>query len=84
MEDAATAEICRAQLWQWQTHGARMCDGRTVTTHTIRETILRKSRELSGTVDDACLAAAARLFEDLTVRSEFDEFLTLRAYEHLD
>jgi malate synthase len=89
MEDAATAEICRAQVWQWVRHGARMDDGRAVTPDLVRETIaeeLEKLRAYLGAArfDSGKFDLAARLFEQITIGSEFPEFMTLVAYEHID
>jgi malate synthase len=83
MEDAATAEICRAQAWQWKSHGATLTDGRTVTPFLVRTAIKHRCEELSNRLPPQELATAARLFEDLVAGSDFDEFLTLRAYDHL-
>jgi len=48
MEDAATAEICRAQVWQWVKHGARLKDGRLVTEGMVKEIIHQRARELGA------------------------------------
>jgi len=89
MEDAATAEICRAQVWQWVRHEARMNDGRAVTSQMVREIIneeLEKIRTLLGSsrFDSGKFDLAARLFEQITTGPEFPEFMTLVAYEHID
>jgi malate synthase len=88
MEDAATAEICRAQLWQWLRHGARTSDGQVIT-------VGRFDRLMSAELDrihtevgtarrtDGAFPSAARLFEQMTKSETFDEFLTLPAYELL-
>jgi len=88
MEDAATAEICRAQLWQWLRHGARTSDG-------VPVSIERFDRLLSAELDriheevgasrltNGVFPTAARLFEQMTKSETFDEFLTLPAYELL-
>jgi malate synthase len=76
MEDAATAEICRSQVWQWVKHGARMDDGREVTAELVRKTI----RELAGEQ----FAQAARIYEDMMTSAEFPDFLTLVAYNYID
>ncbi len=81
MEDAATAEICRAQVWQWVRHGAHLKDGRQVTAKMVREIILQRSGELSR---DEHIRQAARLLEELTTSQEFAEFLTLASYDLLD
>jgi malate synthase len=74
MEDAATAEICRAQVWQWVRHGAKLSDGRTVTADMVRQMI-----DEQGTT-----GKPAEMFKDMMTSSEFPEFLTLGAYEHID
>ncbi|HXM37062.1 MAG TPA: malate synthase A [Gemmatimonadales bacterium] len=82
MEDAATAEISRSQVWQWVRHGARLTDGRVVTQDLV-ETITaeeRKKNKLTGGKFDL----AAELFAQLMTGSEFPEFLTLVAYDHLE
>jgi len=89
MEDAATSEISRAQVWQWVKHGAKLQDGRAVTKDLVRATIpeeLRKIRELLGTerFDKGHFDTAARLYEQMMTSDEFPEFLTLVAYDHLD
>jgi malate synthase len=89
MEDAATAEISRSQVWQWGRHGARMKDGRVVSADLIRKTIaeeLEKLRQHLGArrFDSGKFDLAARLFEDMMIRPDFAEFLTLAAYEYID
>jgi malate synthase len=89
MEDAATAEISRSQVWQWVRHGARLQDGRTVSAELVKKTIpeeLEKIRGLVGTAgfDAGHYDLASRLFEDMMTRAEFPEFLTLVAYDHID
>ncbi len=75
MEDAATAEICRTQIWQWLRHGARLADGRIVTEALVREAIAAEP-EAQG--------LAGRLFEQMSTARELPEFLTLVAYDHID
>ena len=75
MEDAATAEISRSQVWQWVRYGARLSDGRVVTEQLVRQIMA----ELFPTKN-----LATELFERLMTGAEFAEFLTLVAYEHLD
>ena len=50
MEDAATAEICRAQVWQWVKHGAKLDDGRPVTAEMVRRAHRRAARKAEGQV----------------------------------
>jgi malate synthase len=81
MEDAATAEISRAQVWQWVRHGARLNDGRPVTAELVRQTI---AEQLERFPRRDSYKLAGKLFEDMMTRAEFSEFLTLVAYDHID
>jgi malate synthase len=82
MEDAATAEISRSQVWQWVRHGAHLSNGRAVTQALVESIIAEEMAEkkLSG----GKFELAARLFNQLMTGADFPEFLTLVAYEHLD
>ena len=84
MEDAATAEISRSQLWQWIRHGAKTEEGKTITRERCRR-ILREETEtlISAGAEPARLAAAGELLEALFSADQFPEFLTLTAYEKL-
>ena len=89
MEDAATAEISRAQLWQWVHHGARMNDGSEVTTQRVLSTIPTVLAKIRRQVGDArynggAFELAARLFSEMTQSAEFPEFLTAVAYQNID
>jgi len=89
MEDAATAEISRAQLWQWVRHGARTKEGGTLRSGVVDAAIageLEKLRnELGGPAFDAGrFEAAGRLFGEMVTGAEFAEFLTLAAYDYID
>jgi malate synthase len=85
MEDAATAEICRAQIWQWVRHGAHLTDGRLVTEDLVKEIIRQRAAELGAeSSNDEKLRQAARVLEELTTSREFAEFLTLASYDLLD
>ncbi len=79
MEDAATAEICRAQVWQWVNFGAKLKDGRKVTGELVRAMI---AEQVSKT--GRARGPAAELLETLMTGPEFPEFLTLAAYNYLD
>lgn len=88
MEDAATAEISRAQLWQWLCHGACTEDGAPVTTvrfdRALAEELAAMAAELGAErYRSGHFELAARLFGDMVRKHEFDEFLTLPAYEYL-
>jgi len=76
MEDAATAEICRAQVWQWIKHGAKLSDGRIVT--------LELARQFLRDLGPEHFVKAAEVFEQLLAPGDFPEFLTLVAYNYID
>src|SRR6056297_561795 len=89
MEDAATAEIARAQLWQWSRHPAgRLDDGRNIDLDLIRGWIgeaLDEIRDQSGdSFGNGALEQAAELLETVTADDDFVEFITLPAYSKLD
>jgi len=88
MEDAATAEISRAQLWQWRVHGAVLEDGRPVTAEFI-DTVLEeeltawRERGGDGAFRRSRFAEAAGLMRGLVLADDFVEFLTLPAYPRI-
>jgi malate synthase len=89
MEDAATAEICRAQVWQWIRHKATLDDGRVVTPELVRHMAEEEfDRILNQTSHEKFLcrrfAEAEELFEEIATAPRFPEFLTLEAYERID
>ncbi|TFB24266.1 malate synthase A [Filobacillus milosensis] len=76
MEDAATAEISRAQLWQWVHHpNGRLEDGREVTMELVEESITKELKEQ--------YPESTKLFIDLVKKDHFEEFLTIPAYNYL-
>jgi len=81
MEDAATAEISRAQLWQWIRNKTVLADGRTMTTD-LYAAVRDEERKKLGALPH--LDAAIRLLDGLVLASEFTEFLTIPAYRELD
>jgi malate synthase len=90
MEDAATAEIARSQVWQWVRHGAELTNGVKVTPELVKrfETLeLEKIRQEIG--DDEWFEKQGRpkesrmLFEQVALADDFPEFLTLPAYDYL-
>jgi malate synthase len=88
MEDAATAEISRAQVWQWIRHQAKLADGRTVDLalcNRILDEELGKLKALVGdeAYDKGRFGDAAKIFRDLLGAEKFPDFLTLPAYEQL-
>jgi malate synthase len=84
MEDAATAEICRAQVWQWVKHGARLNDGRQVTGDLVKATIADVVAGLRKSIGGEQLARAAGMYEQMMTSGDFPEFLTLVAYDYID
>jgi len=83
MEDAATAEISRAQLWQWVHHHAKLEDGRPVTVELVEKTIADELAATRSKVDDTRYDAyerAAKLMRKLIESPTFPEFLTVPAY----
>jgi len=85
MEDAATAEIARSQLWQWIRHGAKTESGGPITVERCRRILLeeRSKLEREGT-DRQRLGTAAELLDSMFSAEEFPEFLTLAAYQKLN
>jgi len=88
MEDAATAEISRTQLWQWIRYEASLDDGRRVTKELVRSILAEELESIRGDVGNERYTSgkyelAARLFEELILKEELEEFLTLAAYAHL-
>jgi malate synthase len=84
MEDAATAEISRAQIWQWVRHGARMDTG-TVITADLVKTLLKEelqALQASGQAGPR-IADAAEVFTQIALAPQFEEFLTIPAYQRL-
>jgi malate synthase len=88
MEDAATAEICRAQIWQWIQHKAALDDGRAVTPELFKALLSDEMAKLRAVLTPAVydrgrFSDAIRLFSEMTLASQFAEFLTLPAYAEL-
>jgi malate synthase len=79
MEDAATAEISRAQLWQWITNRTKLEDG-TVASAELYERIRDEELEKIGGRDQGRMGEAVELLDSLVLNREFSEFLTLPAY----
>jgi len=86
MEDAATAEISRAQLWQWVHHHAKLEDGRAVTVELVEAAIADELARAKGAVDAERYKAyeeAAELMRALVRGEKFTDFLTLPAYDRV-
>ncbi|MDW5598552.1 malate synthase A [Conexibacter stalactiti] len=90
MEDAATAEIARSQVWQWIRHGRALADGPTVTAELVRRIAVEELERIRDEVGDdrwfeteARPRASRELFELVALNGQLEEFLTLPAYEQL-
>ncbi len=89
MEDAATAEISRSQIWQWVHHGSKLEDGRTVTAELVRRVLDEETAQIHEAVGDETWQAGRpaetrEIFERVALAPELIEFLTIPAYEYLD
>jgi malate synthase len=80
MEDVATAEISRSQVWQWVHHGSRLEEGPTVTADLVRELADEEMSKLKG----GRFEEARKVFEEVALSKEFQPFLTLVALKHID
>jgi malate synthase len=88
MEDAATAEISRTQVWQWIHHRASLEDGRPVTADLFKSALREEMSALRGALGEARFDSgrfgdAVALFERLSTSETLDDFLTIPAYEIL-
>lgn len=89
MEDAATAEISRAGIWQWIKHQVALDDGQVVTAELFRQTLQEELVTIRNEVGDARynqgkFEETAELFDKLSTQDEFATFLTLPSYSYLD
>ena len=80
MEDVATAEISRSQIWQWVRHSARLSEGPTVTDDLVREIADEEMGKLKG----GRFKEARKVFEEVALSKEFHPFLTLVAMKEID
>ena len=87
MEDAATAEISRAQIWQWIKHDATTAEGRNIGEcfdQFLAEEMERIREEVGhDKFEGGSYVKAADMFNEMVRKDDFDEFLTLPAYEYL-
>jgi malate synthase len=84
MEDAATAEISRSQLWQWRRHGTRLEEGEVMTGDLYRRVRDEELARIGASGAIGRLEEAARLLDELVLGDAFTEFLTIPAYDRLD
>ena len=88
MEDAATAEISRTQVWQWLRNEVKLEDGRAFTKHLYKELLADEVAKIKIQIDEENnksnkLQLATSLFDELVVSEDFEEFLTLPAYKYI-
>jgi malate synthase len=89
MEDAATAEIARSQVWQWVHNQVRLAEGPEVTPELVRQVTEGELDKIRRSVGDEMFASsrakeARELFERVALADAFEEFLTIPAYDYLD
>src|SRR5256885_13033733 len=88
MEDTATVEICRAQIWQWIHHSAKLLDGPTITRELFRSMLREETGRITEEIGSRVYRTsnykgAEELLDKLTTSDRFPEFMTLKAYDHL-
>jgi malate synthase len=88
MEDAATAEISRSQVWQWLHNGVELAGGQIVTRVLVERLIEEELAAIRDRVGDEAIhqgrwADARTLFTEMALADEYPEFLTLPAYERM-
>ena len=88
MEDAATPEISRAQIWQWMKHATKLDDGRTVNEELFKDILTSEIANLKEVLGDEIWAKgkyekAVEIFEKMSISPVCEEFLTLPAYEEI-
>jgi malate synthase len=90
MEDAATAEISRSQVWQWVRHGVTLDTGEAVSAELVRRYEVEELEKVREQVGDEFFYSEGRpdqsreLFDQVALSDEFVDFLTLPAYEQLE
>jgi malate synthase len=89
MEDAATSEIARSQVWQWIKAGATLDDGKTVDRGLVESIQEEEVEKIVDTIGDEAFNSgrfkeAQAIFERVALEDHFEEFLTIPAYEYID
>jgi malate synthase len=84
MEDAATAEISRSQIWQWLHHNAHLDDGRAITPELVRQITDEEMAKLPADEAGRRFLEAREVFEEVALAEDFAEFLTLPAMRLID
>jgi malate synthase len=88
MEDAATAEISRTQVWQWLKNKVTLDDGREFNVELYKEFLNDEVEKITkefgeDTMINSKLKLAIELFDKLVISEKFEEFLTLQAYQYI-
>ncbi len=88
MEDSATAEICRAQIWQWIKHRANTSTGKIIDVKMFKEMLSQEVERIKKALGVEAFSKskfklASQLFEDMSTAKDFPEFLTLFCYPDL-
>lgn len=89
MEDAATAEISRTQVWQWIKNASKLDDGRTVTYELFKEILPSELEKVKAYIGEAAfntptMKRAIEMFDELVHQGDYIEFLTLPAYKEIE
>ncbi len=89
MEDAATAEISRASIWQWIKHGKELSNGKKVTKTLFRDMLQEELAVVRSEIGEeryqnGQFSEAAKIFDEITTSDDLVDFLTLPGYDHLN
>ncbi len=88
MEDAATAEISRAQVWQWNKHQCKTVEGKTINPNYVKNIIKEEMVQIKKEVGEQKFEKgnyerAAKMFEEMSIANQFEDFLTVPAYNEI-
>jgi malate synthase len=88
MEDAATAEISRAQVWQWNRHQCKTIDGKTIDPTYVKNIVKEEMVQIKKEVGEQKFEKgnyerAAKMFEEMSIANQFEDFLTVPAYNEI-
>ncbi|NCU51832.1 MAG: malate synthase [Candidatus Fonsibacter ubiquis] len=88
MEDAATAEISRAQVWQWNKHQCKTIDGKTIDPIYVKKIVKEEMVQIKKEVGEQKFEKgnyerAAKMFEEMSIANQFEDFLTVPAYNEI-
>jgi malate synthase len=88
MEDAATAEISRAQVWQWNKHQCKTIDGKTIDSIYVKKIVKEEMVQIKKEVGEykfekGNYERAAKMFEEMSIANKFEDFLTIPAYKEI-